>query len=467
MVAAAPAGRPRCPARVGHARAGARGLAALRRRRRGGVVRRHRLERDQRDSALGRAAQLPRPVRQRDRTERAVAHARARRGLRDRRQRDRPGARARTAPHCSLPEPPACDLFRAGHSQPARDGVHLALHLRLQRAAERIPPLGRAGFLAASLAGRSRRRPVGGRRGVRLAERRPRHVVLPRRAAEHPGGARRSGGDRRRVDVPAAALRDFAAAGAGDDDQRRLRDDPGLPHLRHRGRPDERGSRERHGDADDTTLQPGFRGESLRLRRGVRARARRAHCDGLHRPDLSAARSRGAPLMGLFRYTTKTFDRELLLLAIAALWWIPFYFLVIVSLKPDNELFAQSPGSLPKSLEWGNYSTAWNGSAGFSLGDALKNSLVITIGSVIALVAIGSITAYAVARYRGKLGTVLYFTFVLGIIVPFQLGLIPTYVVLRHLHLTTSYFGMILLYTGILMPLSVFLFTGFVRTLPR
>jgi raffinose/stachyose/melibiose transport system permease protein len=171
--------------------------------------------------------------------------------------------------------------------------------------------------------------------------------------------------------------------------------------------------------------------------------------------------------MGLFRYTTKTFARELLLLALAAIWWIPFYFLVIVSLKPDSEVYTQSPGSLPKTLAWGNYSTAWNGSAGFSLGDALKNSLVITIGSVLALVAIGSITAYAVARYRGKLGTVLYFTFVLGIIIPFQLGLIPTYVVLRHLHLTTSYFGMILLYTGILMPLSVFLFTGFVRTLPR
>jgi raffinose/stachyose/melibiose transport system permease protein len=171
--------------------------------------------------------------------------------------------------------------------------------------------------------------------------------------------------------------------------------------------------------------------------------------------------------MGLFRYTTRTFARELVLLGIAAVWWIPFYFLATISLKPDNELYTRSPGSFPSKLAWGNYSTAWNGSGGVSLADALKNSLVITIGSVIALVAIGSITAYAVARHRGRLGTFLYFTFVLGIIIPFQLGLIPTYVVLRHLHLNTSYFGMIVLYTGLLMPLSVFLFTGFVRTLPR
>jgi raffinose/stachyose/melibiose transport system permease protein len=171
--------------------------------------------------------------------------------------------------------------------------------------------------------------------------------------------------------------------------------------------------------------------------------------------------------MGMFRYTTRTFARELVLLAIAALWWIPFYFLVTVSLKSDTEVYTDSAGALPKTLSWGNYSTAWRGSGGVSLGSALVNSLVITAGSVAALVAIGSITAYAIARHGGKLGTALYLTFVLGIIVPFQLGLIPTFVVLRHLHLTTSYFGMILLYTGILMPLSVFLFTGFVRTLPR
>jgi raffinose/stachyose/melibiose transport system permease protein len=171
--------------------------------------------------------------------------------------------------------------------------------------------------------------------------------------------------------------------------------------------------------------------------------------------------------VGLFRYTTRTFARELLLLALAAIWWIPFYFLVVVSLKSDSEVYTQSAGAFPKRLVWGNYSTAWRGTGGASLGAALRSSLVITAGSVLALVAIGSITAYAIARHRGKLGTLLYFTFVLGIIVPFQLGLIPTFVVLRHLHLTTSYFGMILLYTGILMPLSVFLFTGFVRTLPR
>jgi len=41
------------------------------------------------------------------------------------------------------------------------------------------------------------------------------------------------------------------------------------------------------------------------------------------------------------------------------------------------------------------------------------------------------------------------------------------YVVMKHLHLTQSYIGMIVFYSGLLVPLAVFLYTGFVRTLPR
>jgi raffinose/stachyose/melibiose transport system permease protein len=163
------------------------------------------------------------------------------------------------------------------------------------------------------------------------------------------------------------------------------------------------------------------------------------------------------------RYTSRTFARELGLLLVAALWWVPFYFLVIVSLKPDLEALS-SPLSFPESVEPANFSTAWNDA---SLGRALVNSIVITGGTVIALIALGSVCAYAIARRPGRTGTGLYILFVLGIILPFQLGLVPTYVAMRHLHLVGSYLGIILLYTGIWMPFAVFLYTGFARALPK
>jgi raffinose/stachyose/melibiose transport system permease protein len=166
------------------------------------------------------------------------------------------------------------------------------------------------------------------------------------------------------------------------------------------------------------------------------------------------------------RYTKRTFMREAVLWVLAVIWWIPFYILVVGALKPTSEL-ASSPFSLPKQPTVSTFSQAWKGTSNGTLGGALKSSLIITFFSVLLLVAIGSVTSYAVARRPGKLGVVLYGIFVLGIILPFQLGVVPAYVALRHLHLVGTYLGLILLYTGLLLPLSIFLYVGFVRALPR
>jgi raffinose/stachyose/melibiose transport system permease protein len=170
--------------------------------------------------------------------------------------------------------------------------------------------------------------------------------------------------------------------------------------------------------------------------------------------------------MAVFRYTGRTFGRELLLIVLAALWWVPFYLLFVVSLKSSDALTAH-PFGLPSHLAFDNYKSAWAGDSSTSLGIALKNSVIITVGTVIGLVVIGSLCAYAIARREGRLSSGLYLLFVVGIIVPFQLGIIPVYVALRKLSLGGTYPGMILLYIGLLMPLAVFMYTGFIQQLPR
>jgi raffinose/stachyose/melibiose transport system permease protein len=62
---------------------------------------------------------------------------------------------------------------------------------------------------------------------------------------------------------------------------------------------------------------------------------------------------------------------------------------------------------------------------------------------------------------------VLYVAFVVGIILPSQLAVVPLFVVMRNLGLVGTYPGMIILYVGLLTPFAVFLYSGFVRTLPR
>jgi raffinose/stachyose/melibiose transport system permease protein len=163
------------------------------------------------------------------------------------------------------------------------------------------------------------------------------------------------------------------------------------------------------------------------------------------------------------RYTGWTLVREVLMILLAIVWMIPFVFLVMVAVKPDIEALT-SPLSFPDELHLANFSTAWNDA---SLDRSLMNSLLITVGSVVALIAIGSICAYVIARRPGRMSTALYFLFVLAIILPFQLGLVPTYALMRDFGLVGSYIGIILLYTGIWMPFAVFLYTGFVMALPK
>jgi raffinose/stachyose/melibiose transport system permease protein len=165
----------------------------------------------------------------------------------------------------------------------------------------------------------------------------------------------------------------------------------------------------------------------------------------------------------MHRYTWKTFSWELWMLLVALVFCLPLYLLVSTALKPSSQIFT-SPLSFPSHPDFGNFGTAWRDAR---LGEALLSSLIITVGAVLVLIVVGSLCAYAIARRPGRLSNTLYILFLLGIIVPFQVSVIPLYVMLREVHLIGSYLGMIVLWTGIAMPLTVFLYTSFVRALPR
>jgi raffinose/stachyose/melibiose transport system permease protein len=170
--------------------------------------------------------------------------------------------------------------------------------------------------------------------------------------------------------------------------------------------------------------------------------------------------------MGAFKYTWKTFSREVVVLGVAVLWLLPFYFLLLISLKSGSGIY-DSPFKPPSNPSLSAYGDAWKGTPQASFPQGLLSSVIITAGSLVALIAIGALSAYTINRLPGKLSVALFVLFVLGLILPVQLGLIPIFVAMRELGLIGTYIGMIILYTGLLMPLSVFLYSGFVRALPR
>jgi raffinose/stachyose/melibiose transport system permease protein len=169
----------------------------------------------------------------------------------------------------------------------------------------------------------------------------------------------------------------------------------------------------------------------------------------------------------VFRYTRRTLIREIIIVLVSLGMLLPFYMLLVTSTKSDSQTLTTSPMSLAGHPSFHNFVVAWDAPGQENLASGMINSAIITIGSVIVLIFLGSLAAYAISRKKGRLSTAAYLLFVVGIILPFQLGLIPAYTVLRSAGLVGKPLGLILLYSGLLMPLSVFLYTGFARAMPR
>jgi len=172
--------------------------------------------------------------------------------------------------------------------------------------------------------------------------------------------------------------------------------------------------------------------------------------------------------MHVFRYSRWTLAREVALIAVGLLFAVPFYIVAVLSLKSNQEI-QSDPLSLPTSPHWSNYREMWAGTSAMNvtIGRSLINNVIVTVGSVALLIVLGSACGYVLARRGSKLSTGVYFLFVAGIVIPFWLGLVPIYVTLRDLHLTGTYLGMIVLNVGLMLPLTVFLYTGFIRMLPK
>lgn len=167
----------------------------------------------------------------------------------------------------------------------------------------------------------------------------------------------------------------------------------------------------------------------------------------------------------MFRYTKLSALREIGFWLLAVVYLAPFYVLIATALKPDSEVFSTSALAPPKSPTMQNFTHVLSAGGESDIKVGLANSLFITTGSVIVLVLLGSLTGYVIARNTRRWSRALFYLFLVAIVLPIQLGTVPLYIGARALHLTGSAPGMIVLYGGLLLPLSVFIYAGFFRGL--
>ena len=81
--------------------------------------------------------------------------------------------------------------------------------------------------------------------------------------------------------------------------------------------------------------------------------------------------------------------------------------LVAIALETTEQTY-KSPLSFHWPPHWGNFSEAWNTGGQAGLGPGLRSSLIITLSSVVALIVLGSLCAYTIARRRGRLSNLVY-----------------------------------------------------------
>ena len=142
----------------------------------------------------------------------------------------------------------------------------------------------------------------------------------------------------------------------------------------------------------------------------------------------------------------------------------PIFFILLNSFK-DRFAISTNPFALPVGELWAGLTNYVTGVQGEGFGWAIVWSFVITISSVVVIVFFSAMTAYYITRVKTWWTNGLYYAFVFSMVIPFQMVMFPTVVIADRLGLANP-LGMVVLYLGFGAGLSVFMFSGFVKSIP-
>jgi len=141
----------------------------------------------------------------------------------------------------------------------------------------------------------------------------------------------------------------------------------------------------------------------------------------------------------------------------------PIFLMIITSLKENREIFTR-PYSLPQSFNLDSYIHL------FKISNYLiyfRNSIIITLTSLLIILALSSLISYVLAKYRFIGSRFLYFYFIAGLIIPIKLGTIGIIRIMLGLHVFDTLAALIIVYVAMGIPFGVFILTDFIRLIPE
>lgn len=159
-------------------------------------------------------------------------------------------------------------------------------------------------------------------------------------------------------------------------------------------------------------------------------------------------------------------NRHILAHCILSIWSLivifPLYIMVINSFKDRLSIY-QNPFGLPEHWNFSNYTTV------LTDGDFLgyfKNSFIAVVLSLVILLIVGSLAAYALANWRGRISRALYFFCIAGMMLPIKIASIRILEIVRTIGLLNTIWSLIPIYVAMGVPIAVFILTEFIRQVP-
>lgn len=162
----------------------------------------------------------------------------------------------------------------------------------------------------------------------------------------------------------------------------------------------------------------------------------------------------------------KAISRNLMfgfLLTFTIIYMLPFFGAILTSLRTMDDLTLNGFWSIPRELTFDNYTTAWENA---NVDRYILNSFIITIPALFFTIFLSSLSAYALARHKFRGNKILYMMYVAGTMLPFQILLLPVFLLSNRTGLYDSYAGIIIIHVAFQLGFCTFVLRNFMRTIP-
>ena len=149
--------------------------------------------------------------------------------------------------------------------------------------------------------------------------------------------------------------------------------------------------------------------------------------------------------------------------ALTLAWLVPVIAALITSVRTNDDIMARGFWSTPNVLTLKNFALAWTRGG---LSRYLPNSFIITLPSLVLTLFLSSLGAYALARFRFRFDRIVLFIFVAGMMLPFQILLLPVFRLMNVIGLYNTYWALIIFHTAFQLGFCTFVLRNYMRTIP-